>query len=130
MRFYFATFCVVLILGCRGSRDDAGVIARSLEKRITREEARHMVLDELDTLMRDAKGRVAAQGNTAEQEIVTGMRTDFSAELEAFLSHLGSGDELWLYRTPGKAKHRGAETGFARLSGGKVVEHMMVRVEP
>jgi hypothetical protein len=144
MRSRLFIIVTTLLLGCQShyvSRGDveglvasyerqvAARIGNALERRVTVEEARHVVFDEIDRAIQTVQTRSASKAEgRAELEILTRERKRRSAKFDTFLSRSRSGDELWLYRTSVTADQRGGESGLAFVRDGAVVEHMGVMI--
>jgi hypothetical protein len=130
MRALICVFGALLLLGCNSSShssSDASAVARSLQRRITPEEARRIFLSDLDALVAITKTNSATEGS---HEIATGVHEDFEAELKTFLGRFEPPDELWLYKGLKSLRPRGTETGFARVRKGEVLDHMVARIDP
>jgi hypothetical protein len=130
MRLLLSLLGAALALGCNSTSspvDETARVTGSLQRRVTPEEARQIFLKDLDDLVALTKTNPPADGN---RQLITGIHEDSESELKAFLSRFGPADELWLYKAPGTLKRRGTETGFARVSLGKVVDHMVARIDP
>jgi hypothetical protein len=128
MRLHVAIVLTFVVVGCQSpsaSRHANACIAKSLEKRIGDEEARHIAFDDIDRTMR------AAQSNGsdfAELEVLARHRKSLYSKIEAFLSRFRGGDQLWVYRTHVTADRRGGESGFALVRDGAVVEHITLMI--
>jgi hypothetical protein len=125
MRFVVAILCAVLIVGCQSPQDshgDVAAIAASLQRRVTEEEARHIVLGYVEDRTQKLQERAASdEDSRVELEVLDKKRQRSISRLEAFLSGSRKGDELWTYRT---ATRPCQESGLALVSAGRVVEHM------
>jgi hypothetical protein len=132
MRTCFPIVCAFLLVGCQspqGPHDKTARIADALERRITADEARHILLDVIDREIRAAQTRSATDEDA--RIVVTGLsryRQRLSSKFDSFLGRSRPGDELWGYRTFATADHRGGESGFALVRDGRVVEHMGVMI--
>ena len=130
MRVLVWVFGSLLLLGCSSSshsRSDVNAVARSLQRRITPEEARRIFLSDLDEFVAITKTNSATDGS---HEIATGVHEDFESELKTFLGKFEPPDELWLYKGPKSLRPRGTETGFARVRKGEVLDHMVAQIDP
>jgi hypothetical protein len=116
---------MVLLVGCQSPQsprdDDTARIASSLERCITNEEARRMILNDIDL---GIQGKQAQAPDPRELVILAKNRKAISSRLESFLARSRSGDQLWVYRTYVAADWRGGESGLALVRAGTVVEHM------
>ena len=129
MRVLVWVFGSLLLLGCSSSshsRSDVNAVARSLQRRITPEEARRIFLSDLDEFVAITKTNPA----TDSHGIITGMHEDLESELKTFLGKFEPPDELWLYKGPKSLLPRGTETGFARVRKGEVLDHMVAQIDP
>jgi hypothetical protein len=141
MRYLIAIVGMTLLLGCQSlysSRDDpAGLaasfercvtahIADSLERRITEEEARHILLDPFERDMRKLQEPAASGANSRlEWDPLNKGRQRWNSKLEVFLAHSRTGDQLWTYVT---ADPPCRESGFALVRGGRVVERLLLLI--
>ena len=131
MHLYFAIVCAVLLIGCQspsGSHSEAVRIADALKQRLTPEEARHILLDDIDRAIQAAQKRSATHEADTEAAVLSRQRQRLSARFDSFLSRSRTGDEVWDYRTYVTADQRGGESGFALVRAGRVVEHMGVMI--
>lgn len=130
MRLLAAISCVMLLLGCHSvetRRREADRITSALEKRITVEQARHIVLDVYDHAIQTADND-RTPGARAESETLAKKRQRLNSRLETFLGCYRPGDELWSYRTYVTPDRHGGERGLAILRAGVVIEHMGLMV--
>src|SRR5581483_11818179 len=97
------TLCAILFLGCGSPHvptSDSAHLGSFVEKRITLEEARHLLLNDLERALSKAQVSSAFKnGNPAEVGILLKERARLSSHLESFLAHSRKGDQLWTYRT-------------------------------
>jgi hypothetical protein len=129
MRVLVWVFGSLLLLGCSSSshsRSDVNAVARSLQRRITPEEARRIFLSDLDEFVAITKTNPATD---ASHTIAT-LHKDLESELKTFLGKFEPPDELWLYKGPKSLLPRGTETGFARVRKGEVLDHMVAQIDP
>lgn len=118
----------LVFAGCQSYHDTSNNIARiakSLERHISAQEARHIVLDYTEGAVKAARANTAnPEESRQELEILTKNREQCSSRLESFLSRLRKGDELWVYRTYVSPGRPCGEMGFARVRRGKVVAYL------
>jgi hypothetical protein len=122
MRRYFGMLCAVLVVGCQSPTRSYEALAASLTRRITPDEARHILFDLID---RDIQAAEAHDASRTELAVLSEQRQLLSSRFDSFLRHSRAGDELWDYRTYVTADHRGGNSGFALLRDGRVVEQMV-----
>lgn len=131
-RIKFVVACSVLLVGCHAPNlppEEAARITVSLQKRITEDEARDILLTEFNSEIarlrqlphhdKDAKAGLNA---------LTRMQKRCMAHLDSFLSHRLRRDELWYYRSYITKDNRGGEDGFAFVRGGRVIGQMQLRI--
>ena len=132
MPLYFAIVCAVLLVGCQsppGPHDEAVRIADALKRRVTPDEARHILFDDIDRAIQAAQGHSATHEDArTEVAVLSRQRQRLSSRFDSFVSRSRPGDALWEYRTYVTADHRGGESGFALVRDGRVVEHMGVMI--
>ena len=132
MRLCLPIVCAVLLAGCQSqpcSHDESVRIAGALKTRITPDEVRHILFDDIDRAIQTAKTDLTTHEDVrTEVVMLSRQRRRLSSRFDSFLGHSRSGDELWDYRTYVTPERRGGESGFALVREGKVVGHMKVRV--
>ncbi len=132
MRLCFAIICAVLLVGCKSqhdSHDETVRVANALERRITPDEARHILFDHIDRAMHAAQMHSASNEDARlELAILSQRRQRLGSKFDSFLGRSRTGDEIWDYRTYATADRRGGESGFAIVRDGRVVEHMGIMI--
>jgi hypothetical protein len=132
MRLCYAIICAVLLVGCQsppGTHDETVRIALALKRRITPDEARHILFDDIDRAIQAAQTHLAAHEDVrTEVAILSSQRQRLSARFDSFFTHSRAGDELWDYRTYVTPEQRGGESGIALVREGIVVGHMKVMI--
>lgn len=102
--------CLALLFGCQSqdpTRDHARIM-RGLEKRVTAEEARGIVLADLDNCI--AEGRAMnTDESRKEAQLSTQIREIRNSKLDSFFARRRTGDEIWVYRTYATPDRRGGQ---------------------
>lgn len=123
MRSIAIILSMFFFVGCQTSRlshDEKALIEKSLQRRVTYDEARHICLDEFDRLIQRTQSRPDGDETRKELAAIKRARQRMASSLEAFLSKAPKGSELWFYE---KGIKRISEDGFAFVKDGRVLDY-------
>lgn len=97
--------------------------------RLTAEEARQILFNDIDRVMETLQVRAADNEDCrAELKILARHRQRQSSSLESLLSQSHKSDQIWHYRTYVTADRRGGESGIALVRNGKVIGQMQIMI--